>query len=232
MLSSLEGCTDRLFTFSLLAEPVVTLICIYLSLLYGILYGFFEVFPYTFVGIRRWSEESTGLIFISLLVGFFCSFYVMGVLQLKHERKARGKLPDGVPLPPEEKLHQMLWAAFLPPVGLFIFAWTAPFRDVHWIAPAIGMAVFALGMMVIFTSLIPYLVAYSGREAALALAASTFTRAAFGCGFPLFTLQMYDALTVQGATSLLAGISLLLVPMPWVITKYGAALRAKSRRAL
>lgn len=214
-----------------LSEPVVTLICIYLSLLYGLLYAFFELFPYTFEGIRHWSEESTGLIFISLLIGFFGSFFVMGVLQLRYETKERAKLPSGSQLPPEAKLQQMLWAAFLPPMGLFIFAWTAPFRDVHWIAPAIGMALFALGMMVIFTSLIPYLVAYSGKEAPLALAASTFTRAAFGCVFPLFTLQMYRRLTVQGATSLLAGISLLLVPMPWVMRRYGAALRARSRRA-
>lgn len=215
----------------LLTEPVVAVICVYLSLLYGILYGFFEVFPYVFGDIRHWSEESVGLIFISLLVGFFGALFVIAVPQQRYEFKIRARLEKGQTFPPEAKLQQMLWAAALPPIGLFIFAWTAPFPHVHWIGPAIGMAVFALGMMVIFTSLIPYLVLYAGPEAPLVLAAGTCTRASFGAGFPLFSLQMYKKLTVQGASSLLAGLALLLVPFPFILIRYGPALRAKSRRA-
>lgn len=206
-------------------------ICLYLSLLYGILYAFFIVIPYTFSGLRHWTNESTGLIFISLLVGFFGALIVIGFFQQRYEARVRASLAEGVPMPPEAKLQQALWAGLLPPIGLFIFAWTAPFASVHWIGASVGMAVFGLGMMVIFTSFIPYLVGYAGPEAPLVLAASTFARAAFGAGFPLFTLQMYRALTVQGATSLLAGCALLLAPMPWVLKRYGAALRAKSRRA-
>ncbi|PWN86772.1 MFS general substrate transporter, partial [Acaromyces ingoldii] len=210
-------------------EPVVLVICIYLSLLYGILYGFFEVFPYVFRDIRQWSGESTGLIFISLLVGFFAAVVVVLVPQRLHEKKVYAMQADGK-MPPETKLQQMLWAGALPPIGLFIFAWTAPFTSVHWFGAAFGMALFALGMMVIFTALIPYLVAYAGSEAPLALAASTFTRAAFGASFPLFSVQMYKGMTVQGASSMLAGLALLLVPLPWVLKKYGPKLRAKSRR--
>jgi DHA1 family multidrug resistance protein-like MFS transporter len=214
------------------AEPVVLVVCIYLSLLYGILYGFFSVFPYVFGQIRHWSQESVGLIFISLLVGFFGALVVIAGPQQRYETKLRASLPEGGPLPPEAKLRQMLWAAFLPPIGLFIFGWTAPFPHVHWIAPSIGMALFALGMMVIFTSLIPYLVAYAGMEAPLALAAGTCTRATFGAGFPLFSLQMYKVLSVQGASSLLAGLAMLLLPFPFILIKYGPALRARSPRAV
>lgn len=225
--SALFGPFNWLFT-----EPVVAVICIYLSLLYGILYGFFEVFPYVFGEIRHWSEESVGLIFISLLVGFFGAVFVIAVPQQRYETIVRGNLQDGVTFPPEAKLHQMLWASLLPPIGLFIFAWTAPFPHVHWIGASVGMAVFALGMMVIFTSLIPYLVLYAGPEAPLVLAAGTCARASFGAGFPLFSLQMYEKLTVQGASSLLAGLALILVPFPFILIRYGPALRAKSRRAM
>jgi DHA1 family multidrug resistance protein-like MFS transporter len=200
----------------------VLVICIYLSLLYGVLYAFFEVF----------SEESTGLVFISLLVGFFFAVPVIGVWQQRYEARLRASLPQGAPFPPEAKLQQTLWAGALPPIGLFIFAWTAPFPHVHWIAPCFGMFAFAWGMMIVFTSLIPYLVAYAGRDAPLALAAGTCTRAAFGAAFPLFSLQMYKAMTVQGASSMLAGVTLLLVPFPWILKKYGPALRARSSRAV
>jgi DHA1 family multidrug resistance protein-like MFS transporter len=179
-------------------------ICIYLSILYAILYAFFEVFPLVFLGIRHFSEESNGLIFISLLIGFFFAVAAIVARQQPYEAGLRAKLPPGAPLPPEAKLQQALWAAFCPPIGLFIFAWTAPFPHIHWAAPCVGILLFGMGMMVIFTSLIPYIVGYSGRHAPLPLAAATATRAALGAGFPLFTIQMYKAITVQGATSLLA----------------------------
>lgn len=76
---------------------------------------------------------------------------------------------------PEARVQQALWAALLAPIGLFIFAWTAPF-DVHWVAPLIGVTVFCVGTGVIFTSFIPYLAVYAGPEAPLAMAISTVTR--------------------------------------------------------
>ncbi|UZJ53748.1 hypothetical protein CBS101457_003068 [Exobasidium rhododendri] len=215
----------------LATEPVILFISIYLSILYAILYAFFEVFPLVFSGIRHWSEESSGLVFVSLLIGFFFALATIVFVQQSYEVRERAKLPKGVPLPPEARLQQALWAAFLPPIGLFIFAWTAPFPHVHWAAPCVGIILFGQGMMIVFTSLIPYIVGYSGRHAPLPLAAATASRAALGAGFPLFTIQMYDAMTVQGATSLLAGIALLLVPMPYILKRYGALLRSKSRRA-
>jgi hypothetical protein len=39
---------------------------------------------------------------------------------------------------------------------------------------------------------------------------------------------MYDRLGDQGATSLLAGLAVLMVPIPFVFTRYGRKLREKS----
>jgi len=41
---------------------------------------------------------------------------------------------------------------FLMPVGLLIFAWTAQ-AEIHWIAPQIGMAFVAIGLMLAFNSI-------------------------------------------------------------------------------
>lgn len=40
----------------------------------------------------------------------------------------------------------------LMPIGLLIFGWTAH-AEVHWIAPQIGMAIVALGLMLAFNSI-------------------------------------------------------------------------------
>lgn len=46
--------------------------------------------------------------------------------------------------------------------------------------------------------------------------------------FPLFTPNMYDKLGIQGAGGLTAGIGTLLSITPFVLFKYGSALRARS----
>lgn len=48
---------------------------------------------------------------------------------------------------------------------------------------------------------------------------------------PLFAIQMYERLTIQGATSLLAGLSLLCAPLPFIFRRKGARLRERSTYA-
>ena len=63
---------------------------------------------------------------------------------------------------------------------------------------------------------------------ASAMAANGLLRYSMGAIFPLFTVQMYERLGVDWATSLLAFLSLLMMPIPWVFFKYGPKIRAKS----
>ena len=69
---------------------------------------------------------------------------------------------------------------------------------------------------------------YGAMYSASAVAANGLLRYSFGAGFPLFTIQMYERLGVNWATSLLAFIGLGLLPLPFVLYKYGAALRSRS----
>ena len=63
---------------------------------------------------------------------------------------------------------------------------------------------------------------------ASALAGIGLIRNIAGAGFPLFGTQMYHKLGNQGATSLLAGLAVLMVPIPFVFMKYGPRLREAS----
>jgi DHA1 family multidrug resistance protein-like MFS transporter len=64
---------------------------------------------------------------------------------------------------------------------------------------------------------------------ASAFAANTMVRSAVGAAFPLFTRQMYEGMGVNWASTLIGGIALMLLPIPFLFYKYGPRIRAKSR---
>lgn len=49
--------------------------------------------------------------------------------------------------------------------------------------------------------------------------------------FPLFGTQMYNKLGYQWASSLLAFLTLAMMPFPYIFFRYGKKIRAKSRYA-
>jgi DHA1 family multidrug resistance protein-like MFS transporter len=59
-------------------EPVVMLVSIYLSVLYGILYGFFEAFTIVYLEIRGFESTSYGLTYIALGLGFLVACGLLG----------------------------------------------------------------------------------------------------------------------------------------------------------
>ena len=50
--------------------------------------------------------------------------------------------------------------------------------------------------------------------------------------FPLFGNQMYERLGYQWASSLLAFLTLAMLPFPYLFFRYGKRIRAKSRFAV
>lgn len=69
------------------------------------------------------------------------------------------------------------------------------------------------------------------HQAASALAAKTFLRSMWGAGCVLFTIQMYDRLNYQWASTLLAFIALACCAIPYVFYFYGASIRKHSHFA-
>lgn len=82
-----------------------------------------------------------------------------------------------------------------------------------------------------FISAVIYLVDIYLMHANSANAANGCNRALVAAAFPLFSIQMYQKLGVQWATSLLAFLCLALVPFPFVLYYYGKNIRGRSRFA-
>ncbi|KAJ6476266.1 major facilitator superfamily domain-containing protein [Mycena sanguinolenta] len=215
----------------LFTEPVVMVVSFYFSILYGILYGFFEGFTVVYLEIRGFKTTSYGLTYIALGLGFVAAYIMLATTgQQLYVKSTKESAAKGVPTPPEARLSLTYLGAVMSPISLFLFAWTAPFpQHVHWIVPCIAEFLFSCSMMLIFTGFVPYLIDCYQMTAASALAAGLFSRALVGSIFPLFTLQMYHGITVQGATSLLAGVAVLLAPIPFVFRAYGTTIRRRSK---
>jgi hypothetical protein len=49
--------------------------------------------------------------------------------------------------------------------------------------------------------------------------------------FPLFGIQMYDKLGYQWASTLLAFLTVAMLPFPYIFFRYGKKIRGKSRFA-
>ncbi len=71
--------------------------------------------------------------------------------------KAIRDSPTGI-APPEARLPLAIFGGACLPVGIFIFAWTGGPERAPWIAPAVSGGLFGLGMMLVFTAIMSYLV--------------------------------------------------------------------------
>nr|GAT44087.1 polyamine transporter 1 [Mycena chlorophos] len=188
--------------FKMLAlEPMLLIITIYMSFVYGNLYLLFEAYPIVFTEGHGLNAGLSGLTFLPILVGGAAGVTVSVIyFNPRYERKAVELAPHSVP--PEFRLEMALFAAPLYTVAFFWFGWTS-YPSVSLWAPL--MAGFPMGFAInwIFLSLFNYLIDTYLFMAASALAASTVVRSVFGAAFPLFATQMYKALNPRWASSLL-----------------------------
>jgi len=64
---------------------------------------------------------------------------------------------------------------------------------------------------------------------ASAIAGNGLMRYGLSAAFPLFTTQMLDRLGHEWALSLVGIITVVLMPTPWLLYRWGAYLRSKSK---
>jgi MFS transporter, DHA1 family, multidrug resistance protein len=246
-------------------EPLIFLLHLWVALIFGVLFVWFESFPLVFVGIYGFNLGQTGLAFMGLLIGGLASvppfvWYCRSVLEKQFNEK-------GQIIKPELRLPPAMIAAVCLPVSLFWFGFSAR-ADVHWIVCISGTAFYAIGTLLVVVSIatrwcICRLIAYQNsvlnylpdaypNEMASVMAGNAFIRFTSGAAFPLFAPAMYATLGIEWATALLAFLTLLFVPIPFLfyfvsawpsyefprtsaevtdVHQYGETLRKRSSRA-
>ncbi|KAM0746368.1 putative caffeine resistance protein [Meredithblackwellia eburnea MCA 4105] len=210
--------------FRLSVEPAILFSNLYIGIVYAVFYLWFECFAIVFNETYGFSLGIGGLPYLSFIVSgvFTLGFYV---LYLKFHLMPRyAKNPN---LMPEARLELAIGAGLLIPASLFIFGWSA--GRGHWMGPIVGAALYLPGIFLIFQSVIMYIAMSYPKYMASLFAGNALFRSTLASVFPLFGRYFYDALTVAGGCSLLAGVSLIMVPVMFALFKYGGHLRSRSK---
>ncbi|KAG4417023.1 hypothetical protein IFR04_009864 [Cadophora malorum] len=211
----------------MLLEPLVSFLSIYTGFSFAMMFSFFGSYNYVFQSVYGFNQKEIGLTFLGILVGFLFAVMSFGIFDATLYTKASIKANHNPA--PEHRLYAAMLGSIMLPIGLFWFAW-APGKDVHWIVPVLAGVPFGWGSLAIFISATTYLVdVYQATNGASAVAANGILRYLFGAIFPLFTVQMYEALGVHWAGSVFAFVGLVMMPVPWVFFWKGKELRARSR---
>jgi multidrug resistance protein len=215
-------------TKMLFLSPIVLATSLYIGLVYGYLYLLFTTFTLVFEGQYGFSSGSVGLTYLGIGIGSLVGLVLFGMASDRMLKSKTKPNADGTPgeMKPEYRLPPMVPGAFLIPIGLFIYGWTAYYK-VHYIVPILGTLLIGVGNLAVFMCISTYLVDAFTIHAASALAANTVVRSLLGTVLPLAGPKMYKSIGLGWGNSLLAFIALLACPIPIFFNWKGEWLRKR-----
>lgn len=212
----------------LATEPIVLLLSIYMSFIYGLLYLFLTAYPIVFQEIHGFNKGVGGLPYFGMVVGEVLAGAFIVSQQPAYQRKLAAN--NNIPIP-EWRLPPAIIGGFAFSAGLFWFAWSGYKASIHWIVPTLSGLLTGFGLLTIFLQCLNYIIDAYLLFAASAVAANTFCRSLAGAVFPLFATYMFDGMGVNWAGTLLGCVAAVLVPIPIWFYLRGHKLRAKSQFA-
>lgn len=216
--------------FLLLSELIISLVTLYMSVVYGLLYMFFFAYPVIYMEDKGWSASKTGVMFLPIAGGVVLSSISAPFINNDYNKRAKAYRDRGEMPPPELRLIPMMFGCWFVPAGLFSWAWSS-YARLSWAGPAFSGFACGYGFLSLYNPANNYIVDSYQHYAASGLAAKTFVRSIWGACVPLFTIQMYHKLGNQWATSLMAFIALACCAIPYLFYFYGAKIRKFSRYA-
>ncbi|PWY87963.1 MFS general substrate transporter [Aspergillus sclerotioniger CBS 115572] len=209
-------------------EPIVSASSAYLALCYSIFYMSFEAYPIIFQNIYGMSPGICGLTYLPIGAGcilFLPIFWLydsyMVRLELQQKAWFLKKKREYLRLP-LACLGGPLFAG-----SLIWLGWSAR-TDVSFVVPLMAGVPFGFGFICIFIALVNHLTDAYEIYSASANAASSCSRSLLATVLPLATRPMFDNLGVDGACSLLGGLSALMCVIPFVFIWKGDAIRRRS----
>jgi hypothetical protein len=211
----------------LIFELIVSTTCIYLSLIYGIFYMYFEAYPIVFEGIYHQSPGISGLMFLPIGAG---ALLAVGVF-LWYDGFLRRAQAQHKPWTEKEESRRLPLAFIGGPllaIGVFWLGWTSR-PSVPFCVPMLAGVPFGAGFVLIFMALLNYITDAYEIFAASAMAAASCSRSLAGAVLPFAAKPMYEKLGVHWASSLLGFLSLGMCVIPWIFIWQGQRLRDGSR---
>ncbi|KAH0838209.1 major facilitator superfamily domain-containing protein [Lanmaoa asiatica] len=208
----------------LFQEPMLFVLTLYLSFVSGCVYMLFEAYPVVYTEGHNLQPGPADIVHLPLPIGGVLAVVVyVFFVNTDYSRKVEEFFPE--PVPPEYRLRLAMIAAPLLAVSFFWFAWTS-FPSISIWAPLASALVLGFSICWIFLALVNYIIDVYLFVSASALAATVVVRNAAGTGFP-----MYAKLGPEWVSSLVGFIALAITPALFILSRYGPAIRSKSKFA-
>ncbi|KAI6907492.1 putative bicyclomycin resistance protein [Hortaea werneckii] len=139
----------------LATEPIVLLVSMYMSFIYGLVYALLGAYPYVFAHVYGMPPGVRALPFLGLFLGV--SLALIFIL-CQHKSYTRKLAENTGKVVPEWRLAPAILGAPVFTVGLFWFAWTGFTNAIHWMAPTAAGVFVGFGVLCIFLPCFNYLV--------------------------------------------------------------------------
>lgn len=207
----------------LLLCPIVTASCVYICVLYSIIYIFFSTFSIIFKEAYHFSTFESGLVFIACGIGTLSGLAYLAYFSDKTlEKRAHA----GRRITPEDRLPFLVTVpgALIFSLGIFVYGWGVE-EHLHWVVPQVGTAMTGFGYILIFTAVQTYLIDTFEDHSASVNGANAALMGLAGALIPLSGLDLYKTLGWGWGNSLLAFIALALAPLLWILAVYGGKIR-------
>lgn len=209
----------------LILSPIVLVMSLYAAIIFGVQYLIMTTMTVVFEENYNMSEGTAGLMFlgrgIGSTIGIIVCRFTMNRYIVKKKATSEG-------MKPEHRLPPMVFGSISMPLGLLLYGWSAEYR-LPWIVPVIGTALVAVGLSVTNISLYSYLVDAFAIYAASAVSACVMASCIAGALLPMAGPSLYAHLGVGWGTSVLAFISMIFIPVPIFLMKYGERARKNSK---
>lgn len=170
----------------LFTEPIVLVVTIYMSFIYGLLYLNLTAYALVYEEIYGWSLGVAGIPYMALIVGVMIGFLIIVFTNGSYVKKLEAN--NNIPVP-EWRLPLPMAGGIVFALGLFWFGWGGYMKSTPWIVSVLAGLFIGFGIFSVFLQCLNYIIDSYLMFAASAIAANTIMRSLFGAIFPLFAVR-------------------------------------------
>lgn len=139
-----------------LLVPSIALTIAYVSICFASLYCFNTTLPYAYSAPPyNFSAIEVGLCYLSNCLGYAIGSVVGG--KLSDAKLRQYQLTHDGEIHPAERIKTVWYGVGFVPAGLVIYGWLVE-KQVFWLAPLVGAFLFGLGLMLVTSTVMPFLV--------------------------------------------------------------------------
>ncbi|KAJ6031164.1 hypothetical protein N7540_001896 [Penicillium herquei] len=244
LFTRIGGAMKRQFLITF-HEPIILLISLYMTVLYIVLFTFFDGYTYIFTDTYNLSEGITNIIWVAMYAGIALAAFLVPIIYSWTKKDftaaaqaVNGSDPstdphalDGVHTEPEIRLWFAMFGAPFIPISLFWMGWT-DYSSVSYWSPIIASSCFGVGTICVFISSYMYVIDSYDIYAASALGFMTVSRYCAAGGMTVVGMPFYKNMGVHWTLTILGCISAIMVPVPYVFYKFGPVIRRWSKYAI